>query len=169
MALSAAASIGLGIGGLLTGSVASLVGSYWEGEISEAQFEREMAFRERQLDNQISFQAEQLGISEKRMQQQWQQFLVELKESKRQFNLGYGLKKESLEHQKFMDLVQPTIERNRRSKNLLTTFSNLKDSFASNKPATSTPSPSAGANPLTAAPSAPSAPAQNPASNPLAK
>lgn len=144
-----AAGIALGVGALLVGGVTSLIGSYWEGEISEAQFDREMAFREKQLAQQIKSEARRLGIQESQLRQNWKTFVAQLKENRRQFGERIGLEKESLAHKKFMDLIQPTIERNRRSRNLLRAFSEIKKA----------PSP-AGVSPLRAAPpQAPQAPA----------
>jgi hypothetical protein len=164
--------IGLGIAGILTGGIASLIGSYWEGEISEKQFSKELAFKNRELAERIKSEAARLGFDEKQLKQQWTTFVTdmtekrrqfdaqlglskgELGEKKREFNLSYGLQKQDLEHKKFMDLVNPIIEQHRKSKNLLTAFSAIAKGGQGAAPVPAAPgapapAPAGGGNPLT--------------------
>jgi len=154
----------LAVGGLIAGGIASLVGSYWEGEIAEEQFDREMEFRERELAEKIKMEARRMGIQEKELQSRWKQFIVELKENKRQFEETMGFKRETLKHQKFMDVIKPALDQNKRSKNLIQAFSNMKKGISTQAPGAGRP-----VNMLTTtAPTAPAAPAAPAApTNPL--
>ncbi|NIM06130.1 MAG: hypothetical protein GTN65_11085, partial [Armatimonadetes bacterium] len=71
------------------------------------------------------------------------------------------LKKEQVAHQKFMDVIKPALDQNRRSKNLIQAFSNMKKGIAAQRPAAGRP-----VNMLTGgAPTAPAAPGAQ--ANPL--
>jgi hypothetical protein len=164
----------LEVGALLVGGIASLVGSYWEGEISEKQFDRELKFKEGELAQRIKSEAARLGFDEKQLKQQWTTFVTDMREKRRQFDaqlglskeelgekkrefqLSYGLQKEDLEHKKFMDLVNPIVEQHRKSKNLLTAFSAIAKGGQGAAPVpaapgapTPAPAPAGGGNPLT--------------------
>lgn len=134
-----------GVGGLI-----NLLGSYWEGEISESQFKRELAFMQKKLDAQIAIEAKRLGLQEKQLKQQWEQFTTSLKQRKYEFEETFGLQKETLAHRKYMDIMAPVIERKRRAKNLTQAFSNIARNPLLRKPA-----PGGAAGILGGAPAAP--------------
>ncbi len=175
--------------GLLTGvggEILSLIGAVIEGDISQKQFKREMKFKEKELASHIALKSRELGISESRLRQEWNQFVIKVETRKEEFAQTFGLETEkfgleselgrgglalsgkelelqeelgkgqlalsaeALEEKKlsgrrefglakrqvalqekdfdlkkFKELVQPAIERNRRSKNVLQAFSRI--------------------------------------------
>lgn len=152
----------------LGGGILSLIGSYWTNEISEDQFNRELAFRQSKTDRELALQAERLGLTRQQLNQQYQQFLTSLKEQKRQFDESIGFQKEQFKFKKFESIIKPAIEQNRRSKNLLRAFSGISKGLQGAQAAGGVTAPTApaapsptGPNPLTAAPQGP-APAANP-------
>ena len=141
-----------GVGGLT-----SLFGSYLNGKISDKQFDREMSFKERELGATLDLKAQELGLSASKVRQDWTQFMSELKQRKSEFasTMGFNrtklstetaltreqmaqqagqvketmaLQKEDLAHKKFMDIINPILEKTQRAQNIVDGFSAIAQS-----------------------------------------
>lgn len=153
------------VGGIIAGvgGLTNLIGAWMSGEISESQFKRSLALKERELGASIQANADRLALSEKQVRQQWIQFSKQLEQRKDEFQqtIGLqkeqlGLQKESFEFQKFREIVNPLIEKRRRTKNILNAFSAIAKQGAPRPTgrtplatAATAPAPTGPVNPLT--------------------
>ena len=149
------AGIITGVGGL-----ASIIGGFISGEYQEDMLDKQLDVKNRQIDIQIEQFAQQMGLSKDKMKQQWNQFVKTLKQRKDEFSAThglakeqFGLQKEAFGHKKFMDTINPIIQKHRRAKNVLQAFSTIAKGNAVQRPAAATVRPTAApapaANPIT--------------------
>lgn len=152
------------LGALVVGGIANVIGSYISGEYSLKQLDRELEYKREELNASIALESRRLGISENRLRQEWDMFIKTIKQRKYEFaqefgletekfefekeafEKTYGLGKEALAHQKYMDVINPIMEQKKRAKNIITAFSGMTKKPAAAAPA-ATPAP---VNPLTA-------------------